>query len=87
VTVVAASYQALSPEGVRFVPVAGHQLTLQVAWAADNTNTALPAFLETARQVASQTDRTVAAGLGDRALTTGPTTAPAPAGQHEPDPL
>jgi DNA-binding transcriptional LysR family regulator len=63
VTVVAASYQALSLEGVRFVPVAGHQLTLQVAWAADNTNTALPAFLETARQTASQTDRTLAADL------------------------
>ena len=63
VTVVAASYQALSLEGVRFVPVAGHRLTLQVAWAADNTNTALPAFLETARQIASQTDRTLAAGM------------------------
>jgi DNA-binding transcriptional LysR family regulator len=84
VTVVAASYQALSLEGVRFVPIAGHQLTLQVAWAADNTNTALPAFLETARQVASQTDRTVAADVRDRALVTEPTTAPAPAGQHEP---
>jgi DNA-binding transcriptional LysR family regulator len=67
VTVVAASYQALSLEGVRFVPVAGHQLALQVAWAADNTNTALPAFLETARQVASQTDRTVAAHLRQEA--------------------
>jgi DNA-binding transcriptional LysR family regulator len=55
VTVVAASYQALSLDGVRFVPVAGHQLTLQVAWAAANTNTALPRFLETARQVAGQT--------------------------------
>jgi DNA-binding transcriptional LysR family regulator len=54
VTVVAASYQALSMEGVRFVPVIGHQLTLQVAWAAGNTNTALPGFLETARQIASQ---------------------------------
>jgi DNA-binding transcriptional LysR family regulator len=63
VTVVAASYQALSLEGVRFVPVAGHQLTLQVAWAADNTNTALPALLETARQIASQTDRTLTADL------------------------
>jgi len=31
VTIVAASYQALSMEGVRFVPVAGHDLTLQVA--------------------------------------------------------
>ena len=49
-TVVAASYQALSLDGVRFVPVIGHQLTLQVAWAAGNT--ALPGFLETARQVA-----------------------------------
>jgi DNA-binding transcriptional LysR family regulator len=55
VTVVAASYQALSLDGVRFVPVIGHQLTLQVAWAAANTNTALPGFLETARQVAGQT--------------------------------
>ena len=63
VTVVAASYQALSLEGVRFVPVAGHRLTLQVAWAVDNTNTALPAFLETARQIASQTGRTLAADL------------------------
>jgi DNA-binding transcriptional LysR family regulator len=55
VTVVAASYQALSLDGVRFVPVIGHQLTLQVAWAAGNTNTALPGFLETARQIAGQT--------------------------------
>jgi DNA-binding transcriptional LysR family regulator len=54
VTVVAASYQALSLDGVRFVPVTGHQLTLQVAWAAGNTNTALPGFLETARQIAGQ---------------------------------
>ena len=64
VTVVAASCQTLSLDGVRFVPVAGQQLTLQVAWAADNTSTAaLPAFLETARQIASQTDRTLTAGL------------------------
>jgi DNA-binding transcriptional LysR family regulator len=56
VTIVAASYQALSLEGVRFVPVTGHQVRLQVAWAADNTNTALPAFLETARQIAGQTN-------------------------------
>ena len=63
VTVVAASYQALSLEGIRFVPVAGHQLTLLVAWAADNTSTALPAFLETAQQIASQTDRTLTADL------------------------
>ena len=63
VTVVAASYQALSLKASGSSPVAGHQLTLQVAWAADNTNTALPVFLETARQVASQTDRTLAAGL------------------------
>jgi len=55
VTVVAASYQALSLTGVRLVPVVGHQLTLQVAWAADNTNTALPGFLDTARQIAAQT--------------------------------
>jgi hypothetical protein len=33
----------------------GHQLTLQVAWAADNTNTALPGFLDTARQITAQT--------------------------------
>jgi DNA-binding transcriptional LysR family regulator len=54
VTVVASSYQALSLTGVRFVPAAGHQLALQVAWAADNTNTALPAFLQTARQITAQ---------------------------------
>jgi len=52
VTMVAASYQALSLEGVRFVPVMGHQLMLQVAWAAGNTNPALPGFLATTRQVA-----------------------------------
>ena len=57
VTVVAASYQALSLEGVRFVPIVGQQLTLQVAWAADNTNTSLPAFLDTARHIAAQTIR------------------------------
>ena len=39
--------------GVRFVPLAGHHLTLQVAWAAGNTNTALPGFLQTARHVAA----------------------------------
>jgi DNA-binding transcriptional LysR family regulator len=60
VTIVAASYQALSLDGVRFVPVIGHQLTLQVAWAAGNTNTALPGFLHTARQIAGQT---IPAGL------------------------
>src|SRR5215831_2290598 len=54
VTIVAASYQALSLDGVRLVPVIGHQLTLQVAWAAGNTNTALPGFLETARQIAGR---------------------------------
>src|SRR6266550_3967744 len=32
VTVVAASYQALSLDGIRFVPVIGHEVTLQVAW-------------------------------------------------------
>ena len=57
VTVVAASYRALSLEGVRFVPVVGYQLTLQAAWAADNTNTALPGFLATARQIAAQLAR------------------------------
>jgi DNA-binding transcriptional LysR family regulator len=55
VTVVAASYQALSLDGVRFVPVIGHELTLQVAWAAGNTNTVLPGFLDIARQIAGQT--------------------------------
>jgi DNA-binding transcriptional LysR family regulator len=55
VTVMAASYQALSLSGVRFVPVVGHQLALHVAWAADNTNTALPGFLDTARHIAAQT--------------------------------
>jgi hypothetical protein len=35
--------------------VTGHQLTLQLAWAAGNTSTALPAFLQTARQIAGQT--------------------------------
>jgi DNA-binding transcriptional LysR family regulator len=57
VTVVAASYQALSLAGVRFVPVVGHRLALQVAWAADNTNTALPGFLDTARHIAAHTIR------------------------------
>jgi DNA-binding transcriptional LysR family regulator len=64
VTVVAASYQALSVDGVRFVPVAGHQLSLQLAWAAGNTNTALPAFLATARQIASRAGRS--SDRGDR---------------------
>ena len=50
-TIVAASYQALSLDGVRYVPVVGHQLTLQLAWAADNANTALAGFLETAHQI------------------------------------
>ncbi|HEY7142980.1 MAG TPA: LysR substrate-binding domain-containing protein [Streptosporangiaceae bacterium] len=54
VSVLAASYQALSVSGVRFVPVAGHQLALQAGWAADNTNTALPGFLDTARRTAAQ---------------------------------
>jgi DNA-binding transcriptional LysR family regulator len=63
VTVLAASYQALSFTGVRFVPLTGHQLTLQIAWAASNTNPALPAFLETTRQIAAETDRTAAGDL------------------------
>jgi DNA-binding transcriptional LysR family regulator len=54
VTVLAASYQALSLPGVRLIPLLGHQLTLQIAWAASNTNTALPGFLQTARQIAAQ---------------------------------
>jgi DNA-binding transcriptional LysR family regulator len=57
VTIVAASYQALSLDGVQFVPVIGHQLTLQLAWAAGNANTALAGFLETAHQIAGQTTR------------------------------
>ncbi|SRR6266516_769923 len=57
VTIVAASYQALSLDRVHFIPVIGHQLTLQLAWAAGNTNTALAGFLETARQIAGQTTR------------------------------
>ena len=64
VTVVAASYQALSLAGVQFVPAAGHQLALQVAWAPDNTNTALPAFLETARHLVAQATRRTAAEKG-----------------------
>jgi len=55
VTVVAASYRTVSLTGVRFVPVAGHHLTLQMARSADNTNAALPAFLETTRDVAHRT--------------------------------
>jgi len=57
VTIVAASYQALSLDGVQFVHVIGHQLTLQLAWAAGNANTALAGFLETAHQIAGQTTR------------------------------
>ncbi|WP_132297213.1 hypothetical protein [Kribbella sp. VKM Ac-2568] len=48
----AASYQAVSLDGVRCVPVIGHQRTLQLAWSADNANTALPGFLDIARQIA-----------------------------------
>ena len=36
-------------------PAIGHELTLQVAWASGNTNTALPGFLATARELAAQT--------------------------------
>src|SRR2546421_672595 len=64
VTVVAASYQALSLDGVRFVPVIGHQLTLQVAWAASSTNTALPGFLETARQIAGSAGTRATSTMG-----------------------
>jgi DNA-binding transcriptional LysR family regulator len=60
VTVVAASYQALSLDGVRFVPVAGHELTLQLAWSAENSNTALPGFLEAARRAAGRRIRPAA---------------------------
>lgn len=56
-TIVAASYQAVSLEGVRFVPVTGHQLTLQLAWSPDNPNTALPDFLETTRQTCAKVSR------------------------------
>ena len=82
VTVVAASYQALSLGGVRFVPVAGQQLTLQVAWAADNTSTALPAFLEPPADSEPDRPHPYRRPAGGRALTTGPTMAPAPAGQQ-----
>jgi hypothetical protein len=58
VTVVAASYQALSLDGVRSVPIIGHQLTLQLAWAADNANTALAGFLETAKVQACRSPST-----------------------------
>jgi hypothetical protein len=34
--------------------VVRNHLTLQIAWAADNTNSALPAFLDTARHIAAQ---------------------------------
>jgi DNA-binding transcriptional LysR family regulator len=51
VTVVAASYRSVSLTGVHFVPITGHHLTLQLAWSADNTNPALPTFLETVRQL------------------------------------
>ncbi|MGV0743441.1 LysR substrate-binding domain-containing protein [Mycolicibacterium sp. XJ870] len=54
VTVVAASYRSVSLTGVQFVRVIGHHLSLQLAWSADNTNPALPAFLETARQISMQ---------------------------------
>ena len=54
ITVVAASYRSLSIDGVRLVPIIGHQLSLQVAWAGANTNTALPAFLRTARRIAGR---------------------------------
>ncbi|MEU4196863.1 LysR family transcriptional regulator [Kribbella sp. NPDC026611] len=54
ITIVAASYGAVSVEGVHFVPVDGHQLTLQLAWSADNTNPALPSFLVTARETATR---------------------------------
>ena len=52
VTVVAASYRAVSMTGVAFVPITGQQLSLHLAWSADNTNTALAGFLETTRRVA-----------------------------------
>lgn len=58
-TIVAASYQALSLDGVRYVPVVGHRLTLQLAWAADNANTALAGFLQTAHQIAGRPTRPV----------------------------
>ncbi|MFI6677323.1 LysR substrate-binding domain-containing protein [Kribbella sp. NPDC050470] len=56
VTAVASSYAAVSMAGVRFVPITGHELTLQLAWSADNTNPALPAFHETARRQCKATD-------------------------------
>jgi DNA-binding transcriptional LysR family regulator len=56
VTVVADSYRAVSLTGVHFVPITGHHLTLQLAWSADNTNPALPTFLETARQLTAAAD-------------------------------
>jgi DNA-binding transcriptional LysR family regulator len=54
VTVVAASYQTLIPDGVRFVPLVGHTLTLQIAWTTGNANAAVPGFLATARRIAGQ---------------------------------
>ncbi len=43
-------WAATSLDGVRFVPITGHEITLQLAWSSDSTSTALPDFLETARQ-------------------------------------
>ena len=46
VSVLAASYRALRPVGIDFVPIVGHDLTLQLAWADRNTNPALTGFFD-----------------------------------------
>jgi len=83
VTVVAASYQALCLEGVRFAPVAGHQLTLQ-GRLGRRQHQHRPASIPGNRPADSKPDRPhpCRRPAGGRALTTEPTTVPAPAGQQ-----
>jgi hypothetical protein len=52
----------VSMAGVRFVPVTGYGLTLQLAWSTHNTHPALHAFLETARRCSSLSDATRRSG-------------------------
>lgn len=58
VSVLAEAYTALAPTGVRYVPIVGHELTLQLAWIGGTSGNVVDNFLNTARRVAaeSQTD-------------------------------
>jgi DNA-binding transcriptional LysR family regulator len=60
VSVLVRSYEALRPEGIRFIPLVGRQSVLHAAWRPDDGSTARQAFVGVARKVARRLESTVA---------------------------